>query len=41
MIPNWVMTDKKAESMVITNARLLGALIKSLPAASNATSLIK
>lgn len=29
------------ESMVITNARLLGALIKSLPAVSNAAGLIR
>lgn len=35
------MADKGVESMVVTNARLLGALIKSLPATSNTASLIK
>lgn len=37
----WAMADKRAESMVITNARLLGALIKNLPAVSNAAGLIR
>ena len=41
MVSCRAMADKRAESMAITYARLLGALIKSLPTASNATGLIK
>ena len=33
--------DSIADKMVITHARLLGALIKSLPVTFNASSLIK
>lgn len=35
------MADSRTDSMAITNARLFGALIRSLPATSNATGLIK
>ena len=38
---NNVGADFKTESMMITHARLLGALIKSLPPTFNVTSLIK
>ncbi len=37
----WAFADWSAEAMAITNARLLGALIKSFPAGSSAAGLIK
>lgn len=35
------IADSRADSTAITNARLFGVLIRSLPATANATGLIK